>query len=80
MTIKLPYSNFEWLSQEEIDNFDKNGHWNTDGDYGYFIKLVKSREETFETDLVMSSSDIRFGAKVNYNQTTYINKKKKSIF
>ena len=49
-------------------------------DYGYFIKLVKSREETFETDLVMSSSDIRFGAKVNYNQTTYINKKKKSIF
>ena len=35
-------------------------------DYGYFIQLVKSREETFETDLVMSSSDIRFGAKVNY--------------
>ena len=42
--------------------------------YGGFIKLVKSREETFEPDLVMYSSDSSIGSKVNYNQISYPNK------
>ncbi len=47
--------------------------------YGGFMKLVKSREETFETDLVMNAIDLAVGYKVNYNQTSYPNKEKKSI-
>lgn len=47
--------------------------------YGGFMKLVKSREETFETDLVMNAVDIAVGYKVNYNQTSYPNKEKKSL-
>ena len=39
--------------------------------YGDFMRLVKRREETFETDLVMSAVDLAIGKKVNYNQTTY---------
>ena len=44
-----------------------------------FMKLVKSREETFETDLVMYSSDSSIGSKVNYNQISYPNKQRKSL-
>ena len=47
--------------------------------YGGFMKLVKSREETFETDLVMNAIDLAVGYKVNYNQTSYPNKEKKSL-
>ena len=47
--------------------------------YGGFMKLVKSREETFETDLVMNAVDLAVGYKVNYNQTSYPNKEKKSL-
>ena len=42
--------------------------------YGGFIKLIKSREETFETDLVMNTVDLAIGYKVNYNQNSYLNK------
>ena len=47
--------------------------------YGGFIKLVKSREETFETDLVMNAVDLAVGYKVNYNQTSYPYKEEKSL-
>ena len=47
--------------------------------YGDFMKLVKSREETFETDLVMYSSDASIGSTVNYNQISYPNKQRKSL-
>ena len=47
--------------------------------YGGFIKLVKSREETFETDLVMNAVDLAIGYKVNYNQTSYPYKEEKSL-
>ena len=47
--------------------------------YGGFMKLVKSREETFETDLVMNAVDLAVGYKVNYNHTSYPNKEKKSL-
>jgi hypothetical protein len=47
--------------------------------YGGFIKLVKSREETFETDLVVRSGKSSIGSKVNYNQTTYPHREKKSL-
>ena len=47
--------------------------------YGDFIKLVKSREETFETDLVMNAVSLAVGYKVNYNQTSYPNKERKSL-
>ena len=47
--------------------------------YGGFMKLVKSREETFETELVMNAVDLAVGYKVNYNQTSYPNKEKKSL-
>ena len=47
--------------------------------YGGFIKLVKSREETFETDLVMNAVDLAIGKKVDYNQTTYPHSEKKSL-
>ena len=47
--------------------------------YGDFMKLVKSREETFETDLVMFSSDSSIGSKVNYNQISYPEKQRKSL-
>ena len=43
------------------------------------MKLVKSREETFETDLVVYSSDSSIGSKVNYNQISYPNKQRKSL-
>ena len=47
--------------------------------YGDFMKLVKRREETFETDLVMNVFDSAIGKKVNYNQTTYPHREKKSL-
>ena len=47
--------------------------------YGGFMKLVKSREETFETDLVMNTVDLAVGYKVNYNQTSYPYKEEKSL-
>ena len=47
--------------------------------YGGFMKLVKSREETFETDLVMRSGKSSIGSNVNYNQTTYPHREKKSL-
>ena len=47
--------------------------------YGGFIKLVKSREETFETDLVMNAVNLAVGYKVNYNQTSYQNEERKSL-
>ena len=47
--------------------------------YGGFMKLVKSREETFETDLVMNAVDLAVGYKVNYNQTSYPYKEEKSL-
>ena len=47
--------------------------------YGGFMKLVKSREETFETDLVMRSGKSNIGSKVNYNQTSYTKQKRKSL-
>ena len=47
--------------------------------YGDFMKLVKRREETFETDLVMNVFDLAIGKKVNYNQTTYPHREKKSL-
>ena len=47
--------------------------------YGGFMKLVKSREETFETDLVMNAVDLAGGYKVNYNQTSYPYKEEKSL-
>ena len=47
--------------------------------YGGFMKIIKSREETFETDLVMNAVDLAVGYKVNYNQTSYPNKEKKSL-
>ena len=47
--------------------------------YGGFIKLIKSREETFETDLVMNTVDLAIGYKVNYSQTTYPHREKKSL-
>jgi len=43
------------------------------------IKLVKSREETFETDLVMNAVDLAVGYKVNYNQISYPYKEEKSL-
>lgn len=42
--------------------------------YDDFMKLVKSREETFETDLLMKSGKSSIGSKVNYNQISYPNK------
>ena len=47
--------------------------------YGGFMKIIKSREETFETDLVMNAVDLAVGYKVNYSQTTYSYRKKKSL-
>ena len=47
--------------------------------YGDFMRLVKRREETFETDLVMNAVDLAIGKKVNYNQTTYPHIEKKSL-
>ena len=47
--------------------------------YGDFMKLVKRREETFETDLVMNAVDLAVGYKVNYNQTSYPYKEEKSL-
>ena len=47
--------------------------------YGGFMKIIKSREETFETDLVMNAVDLAVGYKVNYSQTSYPNKEKKSL-
>ena len=47
--------------------------------YGGFMKIIKSREETFETDLVMNAVDLAVGYKVNYSQTTYPYHKKKSL-
>ena len=43
----------------------------------FTIQLSKV-EETFETDLVMYSSDA-IGSKVNYNQISYPNKQRKSL-
>ena len=43
------------------------------------MKIIKSREETFETDLVMNAVDLAVGYKVNYSQTTYSYRKKKSL-
>ena len=47
--------------------------------YGDFMRLVKRREETFETDLVMNAVDLAVGYKVNYNQTSYPYKEEKSL-
>ena len=47
--------------------------------YDDFMKLVKSREETFETDLVMKSGKSSIGSKVNYNQISYPNKQRKPL-
>ena len=47
--------------------------------YGDFMRLVKRREETFETDLVMNAVDLAIGKKVNYSQTTYPHREKKSL-
>ena len=46
---------------------------------GDFMRLVKRREETFETDLVMNAVDLAIGKKVDYNQTTYPHSEKKSL-
>ena len=39
MMMKLPHSQFRWMSAEELENFDIDG-FNVDGDYGVVLQVI----------------------------------------
>ena len=42
MTMKLPHSEFRWLTENEIESFDIEG-FDVNGDYGVVLEVMELR-------------------------------------